>query len=32
MPLPSKEAASQAREELDRFAIFASNTLDTFLP
>jgi EpsI family protein len=32
MPLPSKETLPQAREEMDRFAIFASNTLDQFLP
>lgn len=32
MPLPSKEAVLQAREEMDHFAVFASNTLDKFLP
>jgi exosortase D (VPLPA-CTERM-specific) len=32
MPLPSENAAPQARDVMDRFAVFASNTLDQFLP
>jgi EpsI family protein len=32
MPLPSKETVPKVRKEMDRFAVFASNTLDQFLP
>lgn len=32
MPLLAKEALAQARSDLDRFALFASTTLNQFLP